>query len=144
MSEVRFHGADGRFGFLSNFSEFGFLLNGVRWPTVEHFYQASKFDDDAHKNRILYCDTPLLAKRLGGELEGMRDDWVAIRVSVMQNGVFLKFQQNTEIAKRLCSIKGNIIEVSKDDSFWGIGSDGTGENKLGQVLMNVRQKICAK
>jgi len=142
LPDVRFHGAEGKFGFLSNFSENGFLLEGIHWPTVEHYYQASKFEDEEFKKRIICCDTPALAKRLGGQMASIRSDWLEIRLDVMQTGVLLKFLQNGEIAKKLCKIKGNIIEVSKDDSFWGIGPNGSGENKLGQVLMEVRQRLC--
>ena len=31
-----------QWGWLSNFSPYPFVLDGVSWPTVEHFYQAQK------------------------------------------------------------------------------------------------------
>lgn len=29
----------------------------------------------------------------------------------------------------------------KDDSFWGIGKDGTGKNELGKALMRLRDRV---
>ncbi|MBL3554441.1 NADAR family protein [Rhodovulum sulfidophilum] len=142
MSDVRFHGANGQFGFLSNFSDHGFMHEGIRWATVEHFYQASKFNDPVSIINISQCETPALAKHLGGRTAGIRADWHDVRLSVMRTGVLLKFQQNKEIAEKLCKITGDIVEVSKDDAFWGAGIDGNGENNLGKILMEARQRIC--
>lgn len=40
---IRFYGAQSTYGFLSNFSQHGFVLDGYVWYTNEHFYQAYKF-----------------------------------------------------------------------------------------------------
>ncbi|NES05091.1 MAG: NADAR family protein [Okeania sp. SIO2F4] len=34
-----------------------------------------------------------------------------------------------------------IIENSPSDYYWGCGKDGTGKNKLGLILMAVRQTL---
>lgn len=36
---IYFFGTSGPHGFLSNFSAHAFVINGVKWPTVEHYYQ---------------------------------------------------------------------------------------------------------
>lgn len=36
---IYFYNADEPFGALSNFSRSGFRLDGLDWPTVEHYYQ---------------------------------------------------------------------------------------------------------
>ncbi len=33
------------FGELSNFAPFGVEIDGLWWPTVEHYFQARKFED---------------------------------------------------------------------------------------------------
>ncbi|WP_069301498.1 NADAR family protein [Neptunicoccus sediminis] len=142
MNDVRFHGASGRYGFLSNFSAYGFRVDEVFWPTVEHYYQASKFETPDKKQEILNCETPRLAKKLGGQVDGIRNDWLEERVSVMRFAVLKKFQQNDDIARSLCEITGQIFEISEDDCFWGVGAEGTGENMLGKILMGVREQVC--
>ena len=36
---------------------------------------------------------------------------------------------------------GRIIEHSENDRYWGDGGDGSGRNKLGQILMEVRKGL---
>ena len=36
-----------------------------------------------------------------------------------------------------------IIEHSRRDRYWGDGGDGSGANKLGQILMRVRGELRA-
>jgi hypothetical protein len=42
-SEIRFYRLGEPFGELSNFAPFSIELNGLMWPTSEHYYQAMKF-----------------------------------------------------------------------------------------------------
>ena len=37
---------------LGSFSRYGFELEGVQWPSVEHYFQAMKFVDDAYREKI--------------------------------------------------------------------------------------------
>jgi predicted NAD-dependent protein-ADP-ribosyltransferase YbiA (DUF1768 family) len=41
--EIRFSRRCPRYRAFSNFSRHAIVVHGVRWPTVEHFYQAQKF-----------------------------------------------------------------------------------------------------
>ena len=34
-----------------------------------------------------------------------------------------------------------LIEHTKNDSYWADGGDGSGLNKLGKILMKVREKL---
>lgn len=34
-----------------------------------------------------------------------------------------------------------IVEHTENDAYWGDGGDGGGKNKLGQVLMSVREEL---
>ena len=42
---VDFYREEGELGYLANYSNYGFTVDGVYYPTAEHFYQASKFDN---------------------------------------------------------------------------------------------------
>ena len=37
---------------LSSYALFSFELDGAEWPSVEHYYQAMKFEDEAHREKI--------------------------------------------------------------------------------------------
>lgn len=57
----------------------------------------------------------------------------------MREIVYIKFSENEKLKQVLLST-GNrdIYEHTKRDSFWGDGGDGSGENWLGRILMEVR------
>ena len=44
-----------------------------------------------------------------------------------------------ELAEKTCS--KNIVENSPVDNFWGCGEDGKGENRMGKILMVVRDEL---
>lgn len=60
----------------------------------------------------------------------------------MRKAVIAKFPQNEDI-KEILLQTGNekIIEATTDDYYWGCGTDGTGKNMLGKILMEVRQLL---
>jgi len=56
-----------------------------------------------------------------------------------------KFRQNPHLAKILLEDTGTkpILCHNPEDGFWGdgVGCGGSRENKLGSILMNVREKL---
>ncbi len=54
------------YGCFSNFSRHGFELDGVYWPTSEHYFQAQKFAGTP-ADQIRQVKTPKDAARLGRE-----------------------------------------------------------------------------
>ena len=61
---IWFYSKSLEYGWLSNFSEHGFVLDGVRWPSVEHYYQAQKSSDPDYRAAIRAASSPGTAKRL--------------------------------------------------------------------------------
>jgi predicted NAD-dependent protein-ADP-ribosyltransferase YbiA (DUF1768 family) len=37
--------------------------------------------------------------------------------------------------------QGQIVEHTENDRYWGDGGDGSGKNRLGQILMRVREEL---
>ena len=60
----------------------------------------------------------------------------------MYQGVLRKFQTHKDICDRLLQT-GNeeIVESAPGDYYWGCGADGTGQNKLGKILMDIRSQL---
>ncbi len=53
-----------------------------------------------------------------------------------------KFEQHDDLRKLLLATENRLIaERSPCDAFWGVNRDGIGENKLGHILMDVREKL---
>lgn len=127
-------------------------------PTSEHFYMAARFKDK--KDRIAIAQVRadddddrvfadgLAAKNLAhGFIEEGRPHFSSPyeRVQFMHRAIFTKFVTNPNLARKLLNtgdqklVEGN----SWDDRFWGVSpaEGGTGNNYLGIVLMNMRQKL---
>lgn len=53
-----------------------------------------------------------------------------------------KFSQDMRCKKILFSTNGyNLVYANKYDNIWGIGKDGKGQNKLGKLLVKLRNEI---
>jgi len=153
-NQILFYNRDReRYGFLSNFHPAPFELDGEVWPTVEHYYMAMKSEDPAYRQQIMAAPTPGKAKRLGDSKENpakqslfrtgiaLNPNWNTEKLKVMQRAVAAKFSQNPQLKQALLQTgNAELIEDSPTDSFWGIGN-GSGQNWLGKILMDVRHKI---
>ncbi|WP_340374305.1 NADAR family protein [Streptomyces sp. SS7] len=90
---ICFYGADEvPYGCFSNFSAHGFELDGVWWPTPEHFFQAQKFRGTRHVDLIRRARTPLRAAELGRHASRpLRRDGERVKDDVMRRVVLTKF-----------------------------------------------------
>lgn len=141
MNEIRFYHPDSPYGWLSNFSPHGVHLDGHDWPTVEHYFQAQKFEAPLRQEEIRRAPTPARAKRLGRRA-GIRADWLDRRLEVMRRAVTAKFLQHPDLFARLIEAGDAwLVEDAPRDAFWGCGADGTGQNQLGRILMEVRAEV---
>ncbi len=113
------------------------------WPTVEHYFQAMKFPSNPeYQEQIRLAKTPAAAKKLGKTADvPTRPDWMKVRESVMLTAVRAKFQQEALKAKLLATGKVLIRDMSPQDNYWGVGRSGKGQNKLGKILMRVREEL---
>lgn len=143
-SAIRFYHSDQPWGALSNFSAHAIFLRDRIWPTVEHFYQAQKFAGTPSEEALRQCETPMLAKRRAEQLQlaYRRDDWSVVKEQVMLQGLGAKFRQHPDLRELLLGTdERQLIEHTKNDTYWGDGGDGSGQNRLGQLLMRVRVEL---
>ena len=143
MEPIEFSSKTMAYSEFSNFYHSPFVLRGI-WPTVEHYFQAQKFPGDpALQERIRTTEYPSIAKKLGRtKSPHFRRDWEEVKEMVMLEALQAKFEQNEEHADLL---KGTGTAPLKEraawDSFWGTGRNGNGKNRMGELLMIVRQSL---
>lgn len=153
-----FHRDRAAFPFFSNFHLAPIEIDGVLWPSTEHFYQAQKCADPEYREAVRLARTPGEAKRLAadprkarktrrlswffGRRELIRPDWDEAKPEIMRRAVAAKFGQHPDLAaKMLATGTATLIEDSLGDAFWGIGRDGAGRNMLGVILMEQRDLL---
>lgn len=131
----------GDYAFLSNFYAAGFSLSGVRFPTVEHYYQARKAASPEEAGWVLAAPTPGEAKKRGRSVR-LSPAFEQDKRAVMMTGVLAKFTQNPELRYRLAVTAPEPLEEVNywGDRYWGT-VDGAGENWLGRILVMVREVL---
>lgn len=131
---------NGEYAFLSNYSASPFRINYVLFPTMEHYFQANKADNKNDYLHIAYAPTPGEAKRLGRQIQ-LRPDWEEIKDKVMLTGLRKKFADPELRNLLLATDDEELIEGNYwGDTYWGV-CNGVGQNKLGKLLMQVREEI---
>jgi N-glycosidase YbiA len=140
----------GDLAFLSNsyVIEGGIEYEGVVYPSVENAFQAAKTLDP--EERQLFETVSTTQARRHGQKVTMRDRWGYLRVNVMQELVWLKFQ-NPELREKLLATGDTPIEGtnSTHDNYWGACQcarckGALGLNWLGRILMTVRKDLRAQ
>lgn len=141
------------------------------YASSEHLYHALKFlgpgassESLAYAEVIRNAKTPNMAKvlakqRVGGGYawrealnpaieaalaQGVRPraDWDKVKLDRMCLVLVLKFKQNEHCREVLLSTGDKrLVEHSSNDKFWADGGDGSGENHLGKLLVQVRRRL---
>ena len=139
---------DGEYAFLSNFYPSKILYDDFEgWyaPTIEHAFQAAKTRSIEEEIDILSASTPGKAKRLG-RLCDLLPDWEEVKDDVMYRLLKKKFTIPELRYKLLATGDAILIEgTTWHDNYWGVCScskcNGHGKNKLGKLLMRVREEL---
>ena len=127
----------------SNFARFPIEIDGVVWPSTEHYYQAQKFTDLELQEKIRSAKNPVIAKKLAQKHGNKaRTDWAEAKDAVMERAVRAKFEQHAGLRELLLSTGDeDLAEAALNDYYWGVGEDGTGQNRLGLLLMRLRAEL---
>lgn len=134
-----------------------FQVEGVTYPTAEHFMMAEKarlFGDEAARRAILGCAHPARAKALGRTVANFEHStWEAARWDIVVNANMAKFSAHPGLEDYLLASGERIlVEASPVDRIWGIGLAADdpaatdperwqGDNLLGFALMEVRARL---
>ena len=134
--------------FLSNFYEAPVEYDGIVYRNNEAAFQAQKVDV-RHRGEIPFADprlqfkdlNPSEAKKLGRRVP-LRKDWESVKAGIMKNIVAAKFEQHPELSAALLATGDAYLEEGNTwgDRTWGT-VNGKGQNLLGQILMEEREKL---
>jgi len=141
----------------SNMHEAPFQIEGVTFPTVEHYFQWSKarqFGDAAAQGKILKTTSPKSVKALGKKVIGFKEDeWAEKKDQVMAAALKAKFMQHPDLLKKLRDTgTRRIAEADPRGKYWGIGTSADtskakdperwpGKNRMGALLEALRSEL---
>ena len=134
-----------------------FVVDGVTYPTAEHFMMAGKarlFGDEEAARAALEARNPAEAKRAGRQVRGFDEAvWQERRFDIVVTANRAKFSRHPALRDFLLATGARVlVEASPTDRVWGIGlaaSDAkasnplewSGLNLLGFALMVARARI---
>lgn len=128
---------------LGSASHHPFVLEEQEWPTAEHYYQASLFDNPSIKARILELKTANEVMAFTKwKFFQKKKGWKKFRQVLMTRAIYTQCKTYPEMTERLLATGDKkLVENSTYDYYWGCGRDRRAENTYGKVLMNVRDKL---
>ncbi|MDF3288276.1 NADAR family protein [Streptomyces sp. RB6PN23] len=134
-----------------------FAVDGVRYPTAEHWMMAGKarlFGDERTAAEVLAAGHPNEAKALGRQVRGFDEElWARHRWDLVVEGNVAKFGQHPALRDFLLGTRSRVlVEASPLDRVWGIGlaadderaadpARWRGSNLLGFALMEARSRL---
>lgn len=142
----------GKYRFLSNFYPCKIVIDCHEFDSVEHAYQAYKWNfvypsyrDEAYDSIRKFVSstgiTAAQAKRMGKGIPVKPDIFDLGKVTMMKELTHIKYRDNPELRELLKATRFMRLEEGNKwgDRFWGVDLDtGKGMNVLGQVLMEER------
>ena len=128
------------YAFLSNFYCSPIKYKGLIYLNAEAAFQAQK--ETCEKDKEQYTRMNPAQAKLVGRNCNLREDWEEIKEQIMYEIVKAKFTQNPNLAKLLLDTGDAYLEEGNwwHDTTWGV-CNGVGENKLGKILMRVREEL---
>ncbi len=151
---------------LENFHEEDIRDGANVYPCAEAYFQSRKFAEPSIQQRFTRQELEKYIKqRIAGnpvtaqpkDLFGaaamdcaqelinagnsLDSNWISGggNVRAMEETLQKKFDQNPSLKQKLMATGDAQLIVSSQDSFWGMGTDGQGQNKLGTLLMELRR-----
>ena len=115
----------GELNALSNFHPAEFTVEGITFPTSEHYIQYTKamtFGDISTATKVLNASTPVDCKAIGWKTVNFdKEKWDESAKALCYPGIRAKFIQNKRLLDTLLRTRGHILVEAAKDKTWGTG-----------------------
>jgi len=140
-----FYNKDEPYYEFTNFAPYEVKIGQTVWPTSEHYFQAMKFRNSSTDlmEQIRQNPNPRDAFETSRKFQRYVDPkWSEVKDGFMMQVVTEKFKQHPELQEMLLRTGDReLVEHTALDKYWGDGGDGQGKNKLGRLLVIVRDQL---
>ena len=144
-----------KYSFLSNFFPAKLDIDGDIFSSVEQYFQRKKLEAAGRDDLITTVMTEhdcVKLKRLGDSVKlPAGSSWDKDKLKVMQTALHAKFSQNNDLQSKLKSTANMKLTEATRDIYWETGAilsspemkntTWKGQNRLGQLLMELRSNI---
>ena len=133
--------------FLSNFYQSPVTLDGLTYPNAEAAFQAQKCAKEEDKVKYTLVKNPVVAKRMGKKEPNLPENWREISYGIMLEIIRAKFSLPEMKEKLLATGDTELVEGNNHhDNLWGDCTCSrcaakAGQNRLGKILMQVREEL---
>ncbi len=157
LAAVFFHKPEEPYGWLSNWAPSEFILDGVKYSSVEQYIMHQKcvlFGDVEAAEQVMKTNDPAKQQAIARGAHGYIENvWNGQRQMIGEKGLHAKFYQNPDLRKKLLDTGDAwLVECANSDKIWACGvglyQDGKedvskwkGTNILGFALMKVREEL---
>lgn len=131
----------------TNFFVCNVSIDNAVWPTTEHYFQAMKFLGDTKTvQQVRQLPTPRdafdFSRRHANRWTCSPERWNCEKDGFMLRALRCKFTQIPHLRQLLLDTgTRKLVEHTQEDRYWGDGGDGSGQNRLGELLMCVRAEL---
>lgn len=118
-------------------------LEGQEWPSAEHYVHAMLAGNARLAKATKEAETALDAYKLNKPwYRPKKKGWKTQRRIYMTRAIYTLVQMYSDVREYLLDTGDQkISETSLYDHYWGVGRDWRGDNTVGVVWMDVRNKI---
>ena len=145
---ILFYNKDQPYYEFTNFAYYPIFVDENLFQTSEHYFQSQKLVGTPYENHVSQLPTPRDAFEFPRQPHvalWVREDWQRVKEDVMYKALYHKFDQYLELKEILLKTGDRkLVEHSPYDSYWGDGPDGKGLNRLGVLLMKLRDAYSGK
>lgn len=137
----------------SNFFPAPLVIDDTEFANVEQYHQFTKATqnvDDHLARKIMLKDDPHYCKLIGKRVE-TTDEWRAMRICKLYEGIYAKFDHNGPLKQALLDTVGQDLYEATTDLFFGCGItldsdqwktvEWLGKNVCGKLLVKVRNEF---
>jgi len=137
--KIRFHELTPRFGDLVPYSNHPITIEELTYKTPFHYVTSVKFA--GNDENLTWAEKQAGPSLFREQKESTDPNWDKKKDQIMKEALRARCEQHKDARMLLLLTGWADLEFLSKDSYWGLGTDKTGQNRYGELLEEVRAEI---